>query len=546
MNKTFLRLLCVLCVLCVSVVTAGEALKNHRDTEDTEAHRAELAQSPLTSQELRGKQIYLQGTSPSGKEILAYISESALEVPGSTVACVSCHALSGQGKPEGGIDPSNITWEVLTKPYGVRHSSGRKHPPYTDRALELAITRGVDPAGNKLLYAMPRYQMSKADLADLIVYLKKLGKDADPGIADNRITIGTSVPAKGPLSEMGNAVKEVLAASFAELNANGGIYNRQVDLKFVETGDTATDTRANIERLIRDEKIFAMAGAFLAGAEKEVVPLLAEQEVPLVGPLTLDPKIGSPLNRQVFYLMSGNAGQARALINFVAKQPDAKDRVLSVVYVPNELNTGIVDSVKNQAQKDGLRVGEVYEYAAGTFDAVATVKKFKETNASVVLFLGSASDLAPLMTEAEKASWFPQILLQSGGVTASVFDAPTGFENKVFFTLPSAPSDQTAEGLAEYRVLAEKYKLPPKHLAAQISAFTAAKLLIEGLKRAGKDLSRERLIQVLEGFYEYKTGLTPPITWGPNRRIGAMGAYVVRVDLKGKQFVPASGWVSIN
>jgi hypothetical protein len=59
-------------------------------------------------------------------------------------------------------------------------------------------------------------------------------------------------------------------------------------------------------------------------------------------------------------------------------------------------------------------------------------------------------------------------------------------------------------------------------------------------------LSRERLIQALEGFYNYQTGLTPPITYGPNRRIGAMGAYIVMVDLKEKKFVPVSGWVAIN
>ena len=136
-----IRLLCVFVVTCVVAV----------------------AQTPLTPQELRGKQIYLQGTSPSGKEIFGYIGDSSLEVPGSTVACANCHALRGQGKPEGGVDPSNITWEALTKPYGVTHNSGRKHPPYTDRGLELAITRGTDPAGNKLLYAMPRYQLSKED-----------------------------------------------------------------------------------------------------------------------------------------------------------------------------------------------------------------------------------------------------------------------------------------------------------------------------------------------------------------------------------------------
>lgn len=505
-----------------------------------------LAQSPLTPQEIRGKQIYTQGTSPSGKEILAYLGDSSLEVSGNTMACANCHATRGEGKPEGGIDPSNITWEALTKPYGVTHTSGRKHPAYTERGLELAITRGLDPAGNKLLAAMPRYQMTKEDLADLVLYLKRLGTDTDPGVADNRIVIGTAVPSKGPLLEMGQAVKEVLVAAFAEVNAQGGIYGRQVELKFVETGENPASTRANIERLIKDEKVFAMAGAFLAGAEKEVTPLFAEQEVPLVGPLTLDPKIGSPLNRQVFYLTSGNAAQARAMISFLAKQPEAKGRPLAVVYTPTDLNASVVGAVKSEAQKDSLAPPVLHEYATGTFDAVATVKQLSEQGIGAVLFLGSTADLTTFMIEADKANWFPQILLQSGGVDRSVFNAPAGFEGKLLFTLPTSPSDQKVEALTEYRLLTEKYKLQPKHQAAQISAYAAAKLLIEGLKRVGRDVSRERLIQVLEGFYEYQTGLTPPITWGPNRRIGAMGAYVVRVDLKGKQFVPASGWIAIN
>ena len=54
------------------------------------------------------------------------------------------------------------------------------------------------------------------------------------------------------------------------------------------------------------------------------------------------------------------------------------------------------------------------------------------------------------------------------------------------------------------------------------------------------------MIQALEGFYNYQTGLTPPITYGPNRRVGAAGAYVVMVDLKEKKFIPVSGWVSVN
>lgn len=67
---------------------------------------------------------------------------------------------------------------------------------------------------------------------------------------------------------------------------------------------------------------------------------------------------------------------------------------------------------------------------------------------------------------------------------------------------------------------------------------------MEGLKRTGRDLNREKLIATLEGSYELQTDLMPPITYGPNRRIGGLGAYVLRVNLPEKKFMPASGWLA--
>jgi ABC-type branched-subunit amino acid transport system substrate-binding protein len=136
--------------------------------------------------------------------------------------------------------------------------------------------------------------------------------------------------------------------------------------------------------------------------------------------------------------------------------------------------------------------------------------------------------------------------LQSGGAGGAIFDAPAGFDGKLFVTVPTSPEDQSADALKEFRGLAEKYKLPQKHLAAQVTAYSSAKVLVEALKRVGKDLSREKLIQTLEGFYEFPTGLTPVLTFGPNRRIGAMGAYVLVVDLKEKKLKLVSGWVGIE
>lgn len=509
------------------------------------AWKASTAQESLAAAERRGKQIYFQGTSSSGKPVLAYLGESSLEVPASSLTCANCHGMDGKGKPEGGVIPSNITWEALTKPYGVTHASGRKHPPYTNRGLELALTRGMDPAGNKLLGVMPRYAMSREDMGDLILYLGRLGKDIDPGIHESKIVIGTLVPTQGPLAEMGQVIKAVTAGVFADVNAAGGIYNRRLELSVAETGETPAATRANLERSWTAEPVFAMTGALIAGSEKEVVSFTNEKEVPLIGPFTLFPKTGPALNSRVFYLLSGIDNQARALIEFSTRKPEIKNSGVAVVYPQGENSTVVLEAIQQQSKKAGFTDPQLFVYVAGRLDSVAITKQVRQAKLESVFLLGSSEDALSFMREAEKVGWFPFILLTSA-IGREVLSAPGGFDGRVFMAFPTSPADVTADGGKEFGAFAAKHQLPSRHLASQIFAYSAAKILVEGLKRAGKDVSRDKLIQALEGLYEYQTGLTPPITYGPNRRIGAMGAYVITVNLKEKNLVPASGWISLG
>jgi ABC-type branched-subunit amino acid transport system substrate-binding protein len=504
------------------------------------------AQSSLTPQEKRGKQIYMQGTSASGKEILAYLGDASIEVPASAMACANCHSIDGRGKPEGGVVPSNITWDALTKPYGITHPSGRKHPPYTERALELAITRGLDPAGNKLFNVMPRYQMSVEDLADLVAYLKRLGKDLDPGVTEDTITIGTILPSRGDLAGVAQAIKAATTACFAEVNSQGGIYNRKVELKFVETGDSPQTTSDNVRRFIQSEHVFAMTGAFIAGADRELAALVGSMEVPLVGPFTLYPQVEHPLNRHVFYLLSGMKEQARALVNFASRQPSGQKAGVAIVSPEDEMSAAVTEAIKDQCRKSGCDAPQIYNYQRASFDAAALAGKLSQTGRSVVFFLGTSEEALALMKEADKLRWSPQIYLPGSVAGSGVLDAPQSFSRKIFLSFPTSPADQTTEGVGEFHALATKYGLPAHHLAVQLSAFAAAKILVEGLKRAGKDVSREKLIGTLEGLNGYGTGVTPLVTYGPNRRIGALGAYVVTIDLEKKEFVPVGPWVNTD
>jgi ABC-type branched-subunit amino acid transport system substrate-binding protein len=509
-----------------------------------------VRQSPvsdqLTARESRGKQIYLRGTSPSGKEIRAYVGESPLEVPGSAMACANCHGLDGRGKPEGGVTPSNLNWEILTKPYGLTHLDGRKHPPYTERGLELAITRGTDPGGNRLQRVMPRYEMSPEDLADLIVYLKRLGKDRDPGISDDRIVIGTAVPSKGALAEMGAAVKAVTLAYFEEMNRQGGVYSRRIELKVADTGESGAAARASLERMLDGEQVFAMTGAVVAGFEKVLLPLMAEKKVPLIGPFTVLPSVGFPINREVFYLLSGVEEKARALAGFAAKMEGTRATGLAVVYAKDAVTESIVTALTRQCEKEGLPVLSAHSYIASGLDAGALLPQLKQAGRNAVFFLGSGPEALSLMQAADRMGWHPYFFLPGGMGEGELFGAPAGFDGKVFFPVPMSPDDQSEKGIDEFAALAEKYGLPRQHLPAQFSAYTAAKILVEGLRRAGRDLSRDKLITALEGLFEYRTELTPAITYGPNRRIGAMGAYIVKIDLKAKRLVSASGWIGVE
>jgi len=505
-----------------------------------------LAQESRSAPERRGRQIYLQGTSQSGKPILAYLGDGSLEVPASTLPCASCHGATGQGKPEGGVSPSNITWETLTKPYGQTHASGRKHPVYTNRGIELAITRGLDPGGNKLLPVMPRYSMSREDMADLILYLGRLGKDNDPGLHEAEIVIGTLVPARGNLAEMGKVIRMVTAGVFADINAAGGIYNRRLELSVAETGDTPAATRANLESSLKAEPVFAMVSNFIAGSEKETLAFSNQKEIPLVGPFTLyasgEPTAGS----RVFYLLSGISEQARALVEFAIKTPEMKDGGVAIVHSQNELNTAVVEAIQQQSKVARWSGGESFVYAAGSFDAAAMVRQVRQAKRNGVFLMGNSADAVSFMQEADKAAWHPYIFISGPQVTAEIFKLPAGFDRRVFISFPTAPADQSAEGLREFRAFSVKHGLPNTNLASQILAYSAARIVVESLKRAGRDLTREGFLAALESLYEHQTGLIPPISFGPNRRTGSLGAYIVTINLKEKKFEPASGFIDLG
>jgi len=178
-------------------------------------------------------------------------------------------------------------------------------------------------------------------------------------------------------------------------------------------------------------------------------------------------------------------------------------------------------------------------------DDIALVKQMRADNRQFLFVLTTPDRATGLLKAMQEIAWFPHVYLSAVNANGT-FEWSPEFNEKIFLAFPTAPVDITAEAVAEYSLLSEKYKIPTHNQALQLAALAGAKILVEALKRSGKDLTHDKLIQSLESISNFSTGFSPPVSYGPTRRIGAQGAYVIKLDLANKKFLPAWDWHTVN
>jgi ABC-type branched-subunit amino acid transport system substrate-binding protein len=477
-----------------------------------------LSAAPLTESEARGKQLYTTGESPSGKAIQARVGLEATELSGNSVPCISCHGEDGQGRPEGNIVPTNITFEYLTLSYGHQHDNGRKHPAFTPDTFIKAISTGVDSAGNRLDYAMPRYTLSDSDSADLIAYLKRLSSDVDAGLTDTTIRLGTLLPMQGALADRGMAIKNMLLAYFNELNAQGGIYNRKIQLDLAELSDDSDTSLKNVRRLLKTEPVFAMIAPFSGNQEQDILALIEQSGIPQIAPYTLFPEDKPGRSQSTFYLLPGLNNESRAMVDYAANELHLKNIHSMVISPENSDIRKVAKTIEKQSQTRGLGAITHFVYSPNTFQHQTVVAELTKQKPEVIFFFGTSDELGVLLKSIETLKTKPYVFISSSLTNAKAVNAQ--FHDKIFLSSP--PSSQDQSNANEFFQLVKRNNLTTEHLTMQALAYSAAKLLVEGLQKTGQALSRKKLVDNIEHIYQFDTGLLPSLSYSSNRHIGSV------------------------
>lgn len=500
--------------------------------------------SSPSSPEEWGKVIYSKGESPSGNPLSAVLGDTV--VPATLMPCGSCHGADGKGRTEGGITPLDITWSALTRARETDQAMEHRRPAYDLSSLRKVLREGVDPAGNELGITMPRYQISDSDMERLIGYLRQLGVKNDPGVTATSVRVATVVPGKGPLVESGATVADLLRAYFAELNLQGGVYGRAVELDVIETRNTPAETAEAVQKWVRDHEVFALIGLLVPGAERQLSETLENSGIPAIDTFGPDAEGGLLAKPRVFHILSGLAAQSRVLAKFAQDRVDhgRLDTASPFTVLYPESKQYLATAVMEECRTRSCRSARSLNYS--TFNAEKTLATLATSKPGGIIFLGQGAELEALLAAAARINWRPQIFQPGTLAGEEAFRLSPEASERVFFSFSTLPSDVAPEALAEYGFLVRKYKLRSLHTARALSALAAAKVFVEGLRQSGRDLSREGFVDTVAALYDYKTGLTPPITYGATRRVGALGAYVVKLDTKTQTFAPAAPWIEAS
>jgi len=205
-----------------------------------------------------------------------------------------------------------------------------------------------------------------------------------------------------------------------------------------------------------------------------------------------------------------------------------------------------IDAAEDELGSQGQEFAVAVSYTDPLFDSAAVTDSLVAAKVDAVLVLTGADVLARLAGELARRELAPMLLQPSVFAGQRLFDLAPGFEGRLLLAYSTTPDDHSSVGVEEFEALHARHELGYEHSSAQISAFVAAKVFVEGLKRAGRELSREKLLDALEGLSEFHSGLMPPLSFGPKHRIGAYGGYVIEIDRAANRLVRRSEWITLR
>ena len=367
---------------------------------------------------------------------------------------------------------------------------------------------------------------------------------AEDGVSNTEIKIGTTTDLSGPIAFMGKGVTDGAKLYFQYINDQGGIYGRKITFLMEDDGYQPPRAVQGAKKLITRDKVFCMFMILGSAQVNAMYPLMEADGIPIVAPATQNQDMAVPPRKYLFLADTHYTAQGKLVLEYIVGTMGEKKPKIACIYQDDTPGHDWRHGVNVGAKYYGLEVLDL-PYKRGTVDFSSQMAKCKEAGITHCLVWALVREPAIMMKEAQRLQYKPTYFYANPSVNKKVLelagDALT-YNNKVYAAnMMIDPYREKTPAIQLFEKNCAKYKTATIENSYNVYGYQAAITLVEGLKRAGKDLTRAGLIKALESFNKYDNGIMAPITWGPNLRAGGHSVKIFQAK-EGDWHAITPGW----
>jgi branched-chain amino acid transport system substrate-binding protein len=225
------------------------------------------------------------------------------------------------------------------------------------------------------------------------------------------IKIGVNEPLTGPFAASGTYVVSGAKIAADEINAKGGLLGKKVELVIEDNKSNPTEAAAVAEKLITDDKVPVMMGAWGSSLTLAVMPKLMQYKLPMVVETSSSSKITTSGNPYIFRISPPSSVEAE---DFRSIAPKLGIKKADFLVINNDWGRGSAEDFGKVMKALGIQVGLVEIMDQASQDMTAQLAKIKATDSDTIMVTTAVEQLTLVLKQAAALGITKKIITTGG------------------------------------------------------------------------------------------------------------------------------------
>lgn len=336
-----------------------------------------------------------------------------------------------------------------------------------------------------------------------MVLLAGAGTRAETGVSDKEIVVGQFAALTGPAAQLGQRLNAGIQAYFKAVNEQGGVNGRTLRLLARDDGYEPDKAVAAVKGLIEQDQVFALVGSVGTPTGLAAMPVFTAAKVPMVGMFTGAQGLREPFNRYVFHVRASYFDETERIVQHLTTLGMKK---FAVFYQNDAYGKAGLEGVTRALARRQMKPAATATFERNTVNVSAALNGILPAQPEAVVQIGAYKACAEFIKQARVKGYGGQFFNVSFvGAKALADELGTDGMGVVISQVVPFPYTPSAAVVREYQQRMKEAGQQEFDFSS-MEGFLIGKVFVEGVRRAGKNLTRESLIAGLESMKDVNLG----------------------------------------